>query len=144
MELFQQRDWAWFLTGKCADALDVDTDIQNPSVADIGAFGKTGTFVVEATRTQAIFDARYVANQFTDVYAQKSVTPVVVTKPSCHNGVPITVNGINHNNSVRIFDDDGTWVSVDMDEDGVPDGFAQSANFVKSILKIHDYTPEVI
>jgi hypothetical protein len=137
--IFQQRDWAWFLDGDCSTALDVDTDIQNPSVGDIGAFTASGSFLIDAARTQAIFNAHYAATRTTTVYSEKD-TESVVNKSSCHNGKPITVSTISRNNSVCVLADDGTWLSVDMDEDGIADGYVQKAHFVANIKQTPDYS----
>ena len=138
--LVQQRDWAWFLGRDCSESLDIDTDIQNPGVTDIGARNLAGRFLVDAARTQAIFAARYVAKQEVPVYSQKNTASPVINKSSCSNGVPVTVSKIKHNNSVRVFEDDGTWLKVDMDEDGVADGFAPKSVFVANIKQTPDYS----
>jgi Domain of unknown function (DUF1906) len=138
--VFQQRDSAWFLGSDCSTALDVDTDIQNPSVADIGAFTASGSLLIDAARTQAIFDAHYVATRITTVYSQKDITSAVVNKRSCHNGKPITVSTIAHNCSVCVLADDGSWLAVDMDEDGLADGYVQKAHFVANIKQTPDYS----
>lgn len=137
--IFQQKDWAWFLDGHCSTALDVDTDIQNPSVADIGAFNASGSFVIDAARTQAIFKAHYVATRTTKVYSEKN-TESVVDKSSCHNGKPITVSTISRNNSVCVLADDGTWLAVDMDEDGIRDGYVEKVDFVANIKQTPDFS----
>ena len=50
------------------------------------------------------------------------------------------VTQINRNMSVRIVSDDGTWLEVDVDDDGVADGYVLKAgNFVNSIKKMPDY-----
>jgi hypothetical protein len=137
--LFQQFDAAWFLINKCDEALDVDTDIQNPGVTDIGAFGAAGSYLVDASRTQAIFDARYVAIRKVSVYSQKDTTSPVVTLKSCHNGKPTTISAIRKNCSIRIMADDGIWLSVDLDEDGREDGHVLKSDFVKNIKQTPDY-----
>ncbi|HEX4408999.1 MAG TPA: glycoside hydrolase domain-containing protein [Xanthobacteraceae bacterium] len=138
--LFQQMDWAWFLDGDCETSLDIDTDIQNPSVSDIGAFGKAGPYIIDAARTQAIFGKRYVAVQDTPVYAQKGGPSLAIVK-SCHNGVPVTVSSVLRNLSLRVIDDtDPQWLSVDLNEDGLSDGYASKTGFVISIKLMHDYS----
>lgn len=142
--LFQQRDWAWFLGADCSQSLDVDTDIQNPAVTDIGAVGRRGSFLIQPSRTQAVFDMHYVATQSVTVRSQKDLTSAPVTKKSCHNGKPITVTAIARNCSVRVLNDDGTWLTVDMDEDGVADGYAPKNRFVANIKQTPDYHPAVV
>lgn len=137
--LFQQFDAAWFLVDNCADALDVDTDIQNPGVTDIGAFGALGKFRIDASRTQAIFDARFVATAKIPVYSQKDPASPIVNLKSCHNGRPTTISAIRKNCSVRVMADDGTWLSVDLDEDGAEDGYALKNQFVANIKQTPNY-----
>jgi hypothetical protein len=138
--IFQQRDWAWFLDGDCSTALDVDTDIQNPGVADIGAFTLTGSLLIDPARTQAIFDAHHVATRTATVYSEKDIESAVVNKSSCHNGKPITVSAIARNCGVCVLADDGTWLTVDLDEDGIFDGYVRKADFVANIKQTPDYS----
>jgi hypothetical protein len=110
-----------------------------PRVTDIGARNSAGGFLIDAARTQAIFDARYVAKQEVPVHSQKDATSPVVSKKSCSSGLPVTVGSIKHNNSVRVLDDDGTWLTLDMDEDGGFDGYAPKRTFVANIKQTPDY-----
>jgi hypothetical protein len=49
-------------------------------------------------------------------------------------------NQINRNMSVRIVSDDGTWLEIDVDGDGISDGYVRRAgNFVNSIKEMPDY-----
>jgi hypothetical protein len=136
----QQRDWAWFLAGHCSTALDVDTDIQNPGVTDIGAFTAAGSLQIDPARTQAIFDAHHVATRTTTIYSEKDIESAVVNKSSCHDGQPITVSTIARNCSVCVLADDGTWLAVDLDEDGNADGYVRKADFVANIKHTLDYS----
>ena len=64
--LFQnQVDRRWFgPPGKCATGLDVDTNLQNPNVSSIGAWGAGE---VDRSRNQKIFDQRRFAIRTTPV-----------------------------------------------------------------------------
>lgn len=139
--LFQQSDRYWFGGNQCPSGLDVDTDIQNPSVTDIGAFGKSGSYLVDAGRTQAIFNARVVTTKTVPIHTQKDAASPVIQKKRCaEDNTWVTESNINRNTSVRVLSDDGTWLSVDVDEDGVADGYALKAgNFVASIKNTPDY-----
>jgi hypothetical protein len=138
--LFQQSDRYWFGGNQCPSGLDVDTDIQNPRVTDIGAFAKSGSYLVDPGRTRAIFNARAVATKTVPIYTQKDATSPIIQKKRCKNGKWVTESNINRNNSVRVLSDDGTWLSVDVDEDGVADGYVLKAgNFVPSIKNMPDY-----
>jgi glycoside hydrolase-like protein len=146
--LFQQMDWYWFGSGKCPSGLDVDTDIQNPSVSDIGAVTANGPFLIDAARTQAIFNARYVAvpppKHTVPILTAKLATAPAISTSFCDTGTNTlkVIDGIGRNVSVRILDDDGTWVTVDINEDGVAEGYALKAgNFVTSIKDTPPYYP---
>jgi Domain of unknown function (DUF1906) len=139
--LFQQWFWGWFVTGPCSTGLDLDTDIQNPAVSDIGAFGKTGPYVVDPARTKAIFDARYVATRPVPLHTGMVSSLPILHKKYCQNGSVVLVHGIQLKNlSARILGDDGTWLTIDLDEDGQADGYAiKQGNFVTNILQTPDY-----
>jgi hypothetical protein len=143
--LFQQMDWYWFDTGSCPSGLDVDTDIQNPSASDIGAVTASGPFLIDSARTQSIFNARYVAVQKTvPILTAKIATAPIIQKSFCDTGTDKlkVVNGISRNVSVRVLDDDGTWLTVDINEDGVAEGYALKAgNFVTSLKETPPYYP---
>lgn len=138
--LFQQSDYYWFMGPNCPSGLDVDSDIQNPSMRDIGAWSASRRFVVEAPRTKAIFSTRFVAVRNLPIYSQKDESSPVIQKFRCLNNAWKPVSQINRNMSVRIVSDDGTWLGVDVDDDGVADGYVLKAgNFVDSIKKMPDY-----
>jgi Domain of unknown function (DUF1906) len=140
--LFQQGDWFWFGDARCPSGLDLDTNIQNPSVTDIGAFGKDGPYLIDAARTLSIFSARSVAVKAVPLHTQKDAASPVVEKKRCDSDTnkTVTISAIKHNSSVRVLADDGTWLSVDIDEDGIADGYAlKQANFVPSIKDTPDY-----
>ena len=67
--LFQnQVDHRWFWApGKCSTGLDVDTNLQNPGVSSIGAWG---TGEVDRSRNQKIFNQRRFAVRPTPVFQE--------------------------------------------------------------------------
>ncbi|HXX09045.1 MAG TPA: glycoside hydrolase domain-containing protein [Pseudolabrys sp.] len=114
--LFQnQVDRRWF-GGKCSDGLDVDTNLQNPNAASIGAWGAGE---VDRTRNQKIFDQRRFAIR---------ATPVVQQSADAGGGGPVDRQNckpdsrVPRNANVRILQQSGAWCSVDVDEDGNADG----------------------
>jgi hypothetical protein len=140
--LVQQSDWFWFGDGQCPSGLDLDTNIQNPSVTDIGAFGTNGPYLIDPARTLAIFNARSVAVRNVAIYTQRDTASSFLEKRCCDSDTNkiVTVSAIRHNASVRVLSDDGTWLSVDIDEDGTADGYAlKHGNFVPSIKDTPDY-----
>jgi hypothetical protein len=141
--LFQQMDWYWFGNGTCPSGLDIDTDIQNPAVTDIGAIGKNGPYHVDAARTQAIFNARYVAVRSVPIRTAKNAAAPAISAKFCDtdgSANTITISTVGHNHSVRVLDDDGTWLTVDINEDGVAEGYAfKTGNFVINIKDMPDY-----
>jgi hypothetical protein len=138
--LFQQPDYYWFMGPICPSGLDVDSNIQNPSVSDIGAWNSSGRLVIDARRTRAIFNARLVATRNLPIYSQKDDSSPVIQKFRCLNNTWMPQNQINRNMSVRIVSDDGTWLEIDVDGDGISDGYVRRAgNFVNSIKEMPDY-----
>jgi hypothetical protein len=142
--LFQQWSWGWFTNGDCSSGLDLDTDIQNPDVTDIGAFGKLGPYLIDPARTDAIFGRRYVATRALPLHTRMDSLSPILNKKFCQNGHAVTVNGIQLRNlSARILADDETWLTVDLDEDGAADGYAlKKGNFVTSIRHTPEYSSQ--
>jgi len=117
--LFQnQVDRRWF-GGKCSDGLDVDTNLQNPGVSGIGAWGAGE---IDASRNQKIFDQRRFAIRATAVLQEGA------GGQNCKRD-----NRVPRNANVRILAQSGEWSSVDIDEDGNPDGR----------IKVSDLTPSL-
>jgi hypothetical protein len=139
--LFQQADWNWFVNDQIPpEGLDVDTDIQNPNVTDIGAFNAAGPFLIPAARTQAIFDKRSVAVSAVPLHTQKDPSSPLIQKPRMTDNGWGTATGTSRHASVRVLEDDGTWLAIDLDEDGVADGYAlKAANFVPTIKNMPDW-----
>ena len=140
--LFQQMDWYWFGDGTCPSGLDVDTDIQNPGGNDIGAVGKNGPYHVDAARTQAIFNARYVAAKPVPIQTAKNVAAPAIQTTFCSTDTQkeVIISNIARNHSVRVLDDDGIWLTVDINEDGIAEGYAaKTGNFVANIKDTPDY-----
>jgi Domain of unknown function (DUF1906) len=126
--LFQnQVDRRWFgPSGKCSTGLDVDTNIQNPKVAGIGAWGGGE---VDRSRNQKIFDQRRFAIRVTPV-VQQSVDAAggggerLGCKPDNH---------LARNTNVRILAQSGAWSGVDVDEDGIADGQVKTADLTSDL-----------
>ena len=127
--LFQnQVDRRWFgPPGKCATGLDVDTNLQNPKVSGIGAWGGGE---VDSSRNQKIFDQRRFAIR---------PTPVVQQSADGGGGGSIDRLGckpdksVPRNANVRILVQSGAWSGVDIDEDGNPDGQVRTADLTSSL-----------
>lgn len=125
--LFQnQVDRRWFgPAGKCGQGLDVDMNVQNPKVTSIGAWGAGE---VEKSRTQAIFDRRRFV-----------VRPTTVVQLSAGAGAPLdrqackSDNRLARNMNVRILTQSGEWCSVDIDEDGNPDGQVKTSDLTPNL-----------
>jgi hypothetical protein len=125
--LFQnQVDRRWFgPPGKCSMGLDVDTNIQNPAVSGIGAWGAGE---VDKSRNQKIFDQRRFA-----------IRPTPVVQQSADAGGPIGRQGckpdksVPRNANVRILAQSGAWCGVDVDEDGNADGQVRTADLTSNL-----------
>jgi hypothetical protein len=138
--LFQQADRYWFMGPNCPSGLDVDSNIQNPSVSDIGAWNASGHFTIDARRTRVIFNKRVVATRNVPVYSQKDQGSPLIQKVQCLDTSWTPESQIRRNMTARVISDDGTWLEVDLDDDGTADGYAQKAgNFVSSIKQMPDY-----
>jgi hypothetical protein len=124
--LFQnQIDRRWFESaGPCPSGMDIDTNVQNPHVPNIGSWGAA---TVGQARTDAIFAQRRFALRDTTAYTAKSTESAIINKKRCvykdHAWVTIAENAILRCNNARVLSDDGVWLQVDIDDDGVADGY---------------------
>jgi hypothetical protein len=128
--LFQnQVDRRWFgPPGKCSLGLDVDTNLQNPRVSSIGAWGAGE---VDRSRNQKIFDERRFAIRATPVVQQSAEGGGgggSIDRQNCKSD-----NRVPRNANVRIFVQSGAWSGVDIDEDGNPDGFIKTSDLTSSL-----------
>ncbi|HEY6700512.1 MAG TPA: glycoside hydrolase domain-containing protein [Pseudolabrys sp.] len=125
--LFQnQVDRRWFgAPGKCSDGLDVDTNLQNPRVASIGAWGAGE---VDASRNQMIFDERRFALRVTPVVQDIAGAGGPIDRQSCKSD-----KNVPRNANVRIVGQSGAWSSVDIDEDGNPDGRIKASDLTPNL-----------
>jgi hypothetical protein len=135
--LFQnQVDRRWFgPPGKCSTGLDVDTNIQNPKVAGIGAWGAGE---VDKARNRKIFDQRRFAIR---------PTPVVQQSADGGGGVPGSRQNcrsdsrVPKNANVRILVQSGAWCGVDIDEDGNADGQVKTADLTSDLATMPPWEP---
>jgi len=118
--LFQnQVDRRWFgPQGRCSEGLDVDTNLQNPRVSSIGAWGAGE---VDKDRNQKIFDQRRFAIRATAVVEEGGAG-------GCKSDSRVPKNA-----NVRVLAQSGEWSSVDVDEDGNPDGRIKLADLTTSL-----------
>jgi Rv2525c-like, glycoside hydrolase-like domain len=125
--LFQnQVDRRWFgPPGKCANGLDVDTNIQNPRVSTIGAWGAGE---VDTSRNQKIFDQRRFALRATPVVQDTAEAGGFIDRQNCKSG-----NSVPRNSNVRILGQSSAWCSVDIDEDGNVDGRIKTSDLTPSL-----------
>jgi hypothetical protein len=120
--------------GKCPSGLGVDTNVQNPVFPDIGAWGAEA---VASGRTKAIFDQRRFAVKATVVYSAKNANALPISTERCilegrtKKWKWEPENIVQRGDDVRVFSDDGTWVEVDIDDDGEIDGYCLKANLTK-------------
>jgi len=125
--LFQnQIDRRWFeAAGKCSTGLDIDTNVQNPRVSDIGAWG---TGAVDARRTQTIFDQRRFVVRATPVFRQSGGAGGVIERQNCRSDTRVLKHG-----NVRILAQSGGWSNADIDEDGNADGFVANSDLTANL-----------
>jgi len=125
--LFQnQVDRRWFGPhDKCSIGLDVDTNLQNPNVSNIGAWGAGA---IDESRNRTIFEQRRFAVRPTPVVRQIAGAGGSLERERCNSG-----NRIPKNANVRILAQSGDWCSVDIDEDGKPDGYVRTADLTSNL-----------
>ncbi len=125
--LFQnQVDRRWFgPPGKCSTGLDVDTNLQNPSVTNIGAWGAGE---VDGIRNQKIFDQRRFAIRATPVESGGGAS----CKPDSR---------VPRNANVRILAQSGVWSGVDIDEDGTIDGQVRTSDLTPNLATMPPWGP---
>jgi hypothetical protein len=125
--LFQnQVDRRWFgPPGKCSTGLDVDTNVQNPKVSSIGAWGAEE---VDRSRNQKIFDERRFAIRPTPVVQQSADAGGLIDRQGCKSD-----KSVPRNANVRILVQSGAWSSVDIDEDGNADGQVKTADLTSNL-----------
>jgi hypothetical protein len=125
--LFQnQVDRRWFgPPGKCSTGLDVDTNIQNPAVSSIGAWGAGE---VDKSRNQKIFAQRRFVIRATPVVQQSADAGGGGDRHSCKPD-----SRVPRNANVRILVQSGAWSGVDVDEDGYADGQIRTADLTSDL-----------
>jgi Domain of unknown function (DUF1906) len=135
--LFQnQVDRRWFgPPGKCSTGLDVDTNLQNPKVSSIGAWGAGE---VDSSRNQKIFDRRRFAIRATPVVQQSADAGGggSIERQNCKSD-----NRIARNANVRILVQSGAWSGVDIDEDGYADGQVKTADLTSDLATMPPWGP---
>ena len=134
--LFQnQIDRRWFANGRdCGSGLDLDTNVQNPRFEDVGAWDANGSAGVGQARTQKIFAQRLVARKDVPLLARKDKASPRAGGGRCRGDRWSTGSMAERNRSVRVLEEDGAWLSVDLDDDGVADGYClRDDNFAASI-----------
>ena len=133
--LFQnQIDRIWFATGtNCSSGLDVDTNIQNPAHGDVGAWNARGLVTVELERTRAIFERHPVAKRQVTVHSRMDQNSPPI-EGHCRTTAWSITTEIDRNRTVRVMSESGFWVRVDLDDDGMADGYCLKAdNFVANV-----------
>ena len=135
--LFQnQVDRRWFgPPGKCSTGLDVDTNLQNPTVSNIGAWGAGE---VDRSRNQKIFDQRRFAIRPTPVVQQSADAGDggAIDRPGCKSD-----NRVPRNANVRILVQSGAWSGVDIDEDGYADGQVRTSDLTSDLATMPPWGP---
>src|SRR5262245_20639785 len=133
--LFQnQTDRRWFAPpGKCATGLDVDTNLQNPKVSSVGAWGAGE---VDSNRNQKIFDQRRFAIRPTPVLQDSAGADGLTANQNCKSG-----NSVPRNANVRILGQSGAWCSVDIDEDGNADGRIKTSDLTSNLATMPPWGP---
>jgi hypothetical protein len=109
----------------CSTGLDIDTNLQNPNVSSIGAWGAGE---VDRSRNQKIFDQRRFAIR---------TTPV----ESGGGGSCKLDSRVPRNANVRILAQSGAWSGVDIDEDGYADGQVRTSDLTSDLATMPPWGP---
>ena len=133
--LFQnQVDRRWFgASGQCSNGLDIDTNLQNPRVSSIGAWGAGE---VDRSRNQKIFDQRRFAVRTTPVFQESGGGGGLIDRRNCRSD-----NRVPRNANVRILVQSDAWSSVDIDEDGNPDGYVRTSDLTSNLATMPRWEP---
>jgi len=133
--LFQnQVDRRWFgAPGKCPNGVDIDTNLQNPRVSGVGAWGAGE---VDGSRTQKIFDQRRFAVRATPVFRESGGVGGLVDRQNCKSA-----DRVLRNATVRILSQSGGWSNADIDEDGNADGRVMTANLTSDLMTMPPWEP---
>lgn len=136
--LFQhQVDRDWFgarigETAKCKPGLPLDVDMQNPDVDPyIGFWNADGLFSVARERTAGIEERRRFACDGNSIirHTASSSSADIVRKRQCKGRDYIRIETrIGFANAVRIGAESGNLVELDVDDDGVFDGWTWKGN----------------
>jgi hypothetical protein len=129
--LFQnQVDRRWFgPPGKCSNGLDVDTNLQNPKVSSIGAWGAGE---VDRSRNEKIFDQRRFAIRTTPVVQESGGG----ARQGCKSDIRVPRNA-----NVRVLLQSGAWSDVDIDEDGNVDGKVRTSDLTSNLATMPPWGP---
>jgi hypothetical protein len=123
--LFQNNlDRKWFTpNSQCGAGLDIDTNLQNPTKADVGAWNRGGLFRMDIERTKAIFAQRPVALTGVRIFDQSNSAGPGTTSRTCYKSLSCVEGWVRRNRNVRILAINGEWLEIDVDEDGKRDGY---------------------
>jgi hypothetical protein len=133
--LFQnQVDHRWFgAQGNCSNGLDLDTNLQNPRVSSIGAWGPGE---VDKSRNQRIFDQRRFAVRTTAVFQEGGAGGGLGDRQRCKSE-----SRVPRNANVRVLVQSGEWSGVDIDEDGNPDGRIRTSDLTSDLATMPPWAP---
>lgn len=144
--LFQnQVDREWFgtrigATAKCKSGLSLDVDVQNPAaIAYVGFWNAVGNglFNVSADRTAEIDKSRKFACDGNSIirHTASSSSGDIVKKRQCKNRRYKRIElKIGYANAVRIGSASGDLAQLDVDDDGIFDGWTWKGNLTANFI----------
>jgi hypothetical protein len=138
--LFQHfMDKAWIDPHAALDnrRFELDGSVHNPTYDYFGAWKPGVLWRPDLERSKAILQDRWVAKRNAPVFETPSRTGKCVTR----DDKPLYAD---YHRTVRTIGDsisanDETWLHVDLNEDGAPDGYCLKADFVGGIKKMPDF-----
>lgn len=132
-----QIDRYWFGNSKCPSGLGLDTNLANPKSPDIGAWGNG---YKPDIRTTEIFNSRKFSTTTAYVRTSGATASPKIAKKRCRllsakwkwlpdNFIPYARNG-------RVIVSTDQWLKVDLDDDGVFDGYTRRSLLTGSLEKM--------
>jgi hypothetical protein len=121
-------------------ALELDGNVHNPTYDYFGAWTENGLWRPDLDRSRAVLKDRRVAKRNAPIFDStgKGRKCGVVTASKKRISI------VDYHRSVRVHgdaiaDDGSTWLHVDVDDDGIPEGYCFENDFVGGINQMPDF-----
>ena len=127
-------------TAKKKEPFEFDGNVHNPVYEDFGAWTTKGKWLPNRNQSQAVLDARRVARGYVPIFQAPDETSTCGVKTASGKHV----KHVDYHRAVRVIGPEieaksKTWLHVDVDDDGVPEGYCLAKSFVNSIKDMPEY-----